>query len=65
MNGVQYYGLFLMKGSVAYDLWEQMKKDPTIKNKLDTLIKDVGRKYEPLPQWLVNFKIGTSTKEVS
>ncbi len=64
MNGVQYYGLFLMKGSAAYELWDEMKRDPSVKNKLDALIKEVGKKYEPLPDWLVDFKIGTSIKPV-
>lgn len=58
MNGVQYYSHFLMKNSTAYELYEAMKKDPSIKQKLDAHIKEVDKKYEKLPPHLVNFKIG-------
>lgn len=58
MNGVQYYGNFLMKNSTAYELYEAMKKDPSIKQKLDAHLKEVNKSYIPLPPELVNFKIG-------
>jgi hypothetical protein len=47
-NGVQYYGVFLMKGSTAYDLWEQMQKDPKVKAKLDAHLKEVDKKYKEM-----------------
>lgn len=58
MNGVQYYSHFLMKNSTAYELYEAMKKDPSIKTKLDAHLKEVNKSYIPLPAHLVNFKIG-------
>ncbi len=58
MNGVQYYGTFLMKGSTAYELYEAAKKDPSAKQKLDAHMKEVNKNYIPLPPHLVNYKIG-------
>lgn len=60
MNGVQYYGNFLMKGSAAYELYESMKKDPAVKTKLDAHLKEVNKNYIPLPAEYVNFKIGNA-----
>ena len=47
-NGVQYYGTFLMKGSQAYELWEQMQKDPKVKAKLDAHMKELDKKNKEL-----------------
>ena len=47
-NGVQYFGTFLMKGSVAYVLWEAMQKDSKGKAALDDHMKEVNKAYKKL-----------------
>lgn len=47
-NAVQYKGVWLMPGSQAYTLFENMKKDPKLQKKLDQHMKELDQKEKDL-----------------
>jgi hypothetical protein len=59
---VQYRGTTLAKASKALELWTLWQKETKDRNlaqkKLDQHMKEVSAKAEPMPEHLVNYKVG-------